>query len=273
MSHVSEEPHRRWMGVGRSSEADSRTAGRAAARAALTGAGPSLLVVFGSSGYDPGQLLAGVHDAAGEVPVIGCSTAGELAPDGSRDGTVVVAAVGGPGLSVSTAASDNITGRQRDAGAAVAACAADFDAADDPDNRVLILLTDGLAGEQEEILRGAYDVLGASIPLFGGGAAGGPGAPGTYQLHRHDVLYNGAVGASLISDGPIGIGVRHGWRKTGGPMIVTGSDAVRVLCLDDRPAVDAYLDRLGAPTAAYHDRAVFSRWALTRPLGIQRRGG
>jgi hypothetical protein len=291
------------MGVGRSSAPDSRAAGAEATRGALagsagragsadgagnagiagTGGGDAvLLVVFGAISYDPAALVAGVREVAGGVPVIGCSTHGEIAPDGPRDGTVVVTAFGGSGLSVSTAASENITGRQRDAGAEVAACAdAAAAGAGDGQHRVLILLTDGLARDQEEVLRGAYDVLGASVPLFGGAAADGRRMTGTYQIHgsvrsgvhSDDVLHNGVVAAAITSDGPIGIGVRHGWRKAGEAMIVTASTNGRVHHLDDKPALDVYLDRLGAPPEVYHDRAAFSRWTLTRPLGIQRRSG
>lgn len=264
------DPRRRWMGVGRSRHDNARSAGAEAARLALVGDEAKLLVVFGAIAYDPAELLAGIRDVADGVPVIGCSTHGEIAPDGPGDGTVVVTAFGGAGLTVSTTAADNISGRQRDAGAEVAACVADLD---EDQNRVLILLSDGLAREQEEILRGAYDVLGASVPLFGAASADGRRMTGTYQLHGNQVLGNGIVAAAIASDGPIGIGVRHGWRRVGDAMIVTRSANGRVQSLDDKPALDAYLDRLDAPADAYHDARVFNRWALTRPLGVQRRSG
>jgi hypothetical protein len=56
-------------------------------------------------------------------------------------------------------------------------------------------------------------------------------------------------------------------------MMVTGAGNGRVYTLDDRPALDVYLDRLGAPPEAYHDAAAFTAFALARPLGVQRRSG
>jgi hypothetical protein len=56
-------------------------------------------------------------------------------------------------------------------------------------------------------------------------------------------------------------------------MIVTSSAGGRVFTLDDRPAMDVYLDRLGAPADAYTDAAAFTRFALARPLGVRRRRG
>ncbi|GDY32709.1 FIST C-terminal domain-containing protein [Gandjariella thermophila] len=37
--------------------------------------------------------------------------------------------------------------------------------------------------------------------------------------------------------------------------------------------MDVYLERLGAPPEAYTDPAAFTRFALPRPLGVQRRSG
>src|SRR3712207_8351752 len=54
-------------------------------------------------------------------------------------------------------------------------------------------------------------------------------------------------------------------------MLVTGSDGNRVHTLDDEPALDVYLRRLGAPPEASTDPAAFTRFALTHPLGLSRR--
>src|SRR5215813_3197959 len=70
----------RWVRVAHSWDAAAGVAGASAARAALDGHDPKLLMVFASFGYDLPDLLAGVVEAAGDVPVIGCSTAGEIGP-------------------------------------------------------------------------------------------------------------------------------------------------------------------------------------------------
>jgi hypothetical protein len=260
----------RWMGVGRSSLSDSHAAGFEAAAAAVTGAHPRVLLVFGAISHDPQQLVRGVQAAAPGVPVIGCSTHGEIGPGGPSDDGVVVTALGGTGFSVTTAAARDIDGRQREAGAEVAECAV---TAEDRPYRVLLLLTDGLARDQETVLRGAYGVLGATVPLFGGAAGDGWRMSGTYQLHDGEVLTNGVVAACIASDAPIGIGISHGWRPAGEPMIVTESGLGRVYQLDDEPALDKYLERLGAPEEVYRDRTALQQFALSRPLGVQRRSG
>ena len=88
-----------------------------------------------------------------------------------------------------------------------------------------------------------------------------------------EVLSDAVVGAAIGSDAPFGIGVRHGWRRVGEPMLITKSVGNRVLTIDDQPALDAYLARLDAPAEAGADPAAFTRFALTHPLGLVRRGG
>jgi len=259
----------RWLSVGRSADPDSRRAGAEATRQAIQGEDPKILVVFGSADYDAAALIAGIRQAAPDVPIVGCSTRGEITPDGPADRAVVVTAIGGPGFTISTAFAEDAGSRQREAGDLVAQCAADV-----PDLRykVLFLLNDGFIRFQENILRGAYGVVGASVPLFGGSAAAKSPAE-CYQIHNDRVLHNSVVAMTIASDAPIGIGVRHGWHAVGDAMVVTHSDQARVFTLDNEPALDAYLHRLNAPPEAYRDPEAFSRWTLTRPLGVQRRSG
>jgi hypothetical protein len=263
----------RWLAVGQSADREGRAAGRAAAAAALQGDDPKLLVVFCSDRYDLAELCAGIEEAAGaDVPMIGCSTAGEISTSGPGDAGVVVTALGGPGFAVATAAADAAGGRLREAGAEVAECLSDVEGSG-KEHRVLLLLTDGLAGDQTEIVRGAYRVVGAAVPLVGGCAGDDLRMEATAQLHHGRVLRNAVVAAAIASDAPLGIGVRHGWRRVGDPMVVTRSEGNRVYALDDAPALHVYLRRLHAPPAAWMDSAAFTRFALTHPLGLSRRSG
>jgi hypothetical protein len=260
----------RWFGVGASPDRGSRAAGAAAAQRALQGPDPKLLIVFSSESHDLQELLAGVRESAADVPMLGCSTAGEIATTGPGEAGVVVIALGGEGYACATAASTGVAGRLREAGAEVAACTAKVN---DHPHRVLLLLTDGLAGDQQEVVRGAYGVVGAAVPLVGGCAGDDLKMKRTYQFHDGRVLQDAVVAAAIASDSPFGIGVQHGWRKVGEPMLVTGSSSNRVYSLDDQPALDVYLDRLGAPEPVRSDSAAFTRFAMTHPLGLSRRSG
>jgi hypothetical protein len=269
----------RWMGVGRSSHVDAAAAGAAAAREALQGPDPRLLVVFCSDSYDLPILVKSIAAEAPDVPLIGCSTAGELSVAGAgpdKDAAaggaaVVVTALGGRGFSIATRHAVSEDGASlRDAAFAAAGC---MDEVEPLPHAVLMVLSDGLAGDQEEVVRGAYRAVGATVPLVGGCAGDDLKMSRTFQFHGTEVMGHAVVAAAIASDAPLGIGVRHGWRRVGEPMVVTHSEGNRLFALDDRPALDAYLERLHAPAEAHTDPAAFTRFALTHPLGISRRNG
>jgi hypothetical protein len=259
----------RWLSVGSSVNRDARAAGREAARDALSGDDPKLVLVFCSDAYDVPVLLHAINECSGGVPLIGCSTAGEIATGGPGESSVVVTAIGGPGFSVTTTVSRGVSTRLREAGAEAASC---FNDLEERPHRVLLLLTDGLAGDQQEIVRGAYGVVGAAVPMVGGCAGDDLKMASTTQLYGEEVLQNAIVAAAIASDAPLGIGVRHGWRTVGDPMLVTKSSNNRVYSIDDRPALDVYLERLDAPAPAHTEAAAFTRYALTHPLGLAARG-
>jgi hypothetical protein len=267
----------RWIGVGRASAADaldpesaSTSLGVRALQQALAGRTPALIVVFASSELDLVSLTADLRAEVPDIiPVVGCTTAGEISTEGPSDGGVVVAAFGGADFSVAAAVAENVGAGLREAGAAVARAVSQLD---DREYRILLLLTDGLAGDQQEIVRGAYSVVGAGVPLVGGCAGDDQHMKTTNVFFNGQVLTNAIVGVAIGSTSPFGIGVRHGWRRVGEPILVTSSVGTTVLTLDDEPALDVYLKRLGAaPDLA--DPAAFARFAMTHPLGLSKRSG
>ena len=261
----------RWFGTGHSDLADARAAGRAATEAALSGRAHSkLLVVFASSRLDLNNLLAGVRSVDDQTPLIGCSTAGEISAAGPGDAGAVVLAIGGDGIDVTTGVARDVSSRLREAAAEAAAC---ITSVRPRRHQVLLVLSDGLAGDQQEVVRGAYSMCGAAIPLVGGCAGDDLRMVRTELLWNGEVLQDAIVAAALSSDSPMGIGVSHGWRRVGEPMLVTRSSGNRVYELDGEPALDVYLRRLGAPAEASTDPDAFTLFALTHPLGISRRAG
>ncbi len=258
----------RWVGVGRSADADDHEAGAAAAAEAIAGREAKLLVVFCSDAFDPERILAGIGAVAGDTPLVGCSTAGELTAGSAGDGSVVVTAIGGTGFDVATAAGRDASRGLRCAGASAAECLGRLD---ERGERVLMLLTDGRAGDQNEVIRGVHEVVGSGVPLAGGCAGDGVRMAGTFQLLDGEVLRDSVVAAAIRSDGPIGLGWSHGWRPVGEPVLVTRSDANRVVEIGDEPALDRYLDHFDAPAEVREDAEAFTKWARVHPLGLARR--
>ncbi|MCW2966431.1 MAG: hypothetical protein JWM71_203 [Solirubrobacteraceae bacterium] len=261
-------PEPRWVGVGRCESSGAADAATECIRAALAGRAAALVVMFASESLDLPTLVRRAGAEAGDAQLIGCSSSGEIATDGPGDAGVVAIAFGGEGFRVSTTAVSGIAQDARLAGAEAAACLGDV--ADAP-HRVLLLLTDGLAGDQQEIVRGAYSIAGAGVPLVGGCAGDDLRMAATFQFCGGEVMQDTIVAAAIGSDAPLGIGVRHGWGAVGEGMLVTSSGQNRVLTLDDQPALDVYCDILDVPAEARGDAEAFTRFALTHPLGMSRR--
>lgn len=261
-------PPDRWFRVGFCGGA--RAAGARAADDALVHDDPKLLIVFCSQAHDLRQLLGQIRERAGDVPLIGCTTAGQIATVGPSDASVVVTALGGKGFAVRTTVAVDASRNLREAGARVARGLPDR--ADLP-HKVMLLLSDGLSGDQQEIVRGAHGVLGAAVPLVGGCAGDDLKMSRTFQFYDDRVLTDSVVAAGIASNAPLGVGVRHGWRRIGEPMLVTSSRSSRVYTLDDRPALDVYLEQLGVTEPARPDQEGLARLALTHPFGLHRSSG
>jgi hypothetical protein len=263
-------PHR-WFGAGQSSAADAAKAGAEAAAEAI-GARPAKAVfVFCSVAYDLPELLAAVRAEAGpDAAIVGSTTMGELGNAGMTVGGLAVAALGGDGFTVHVRAA---TIDPHDPRAAGAEAAEALRGLHDP-NRVLILFCDGMSGRPNEVVRGAYSTAGAAWPLVGGFGADDRHFERTFQFcggaDGDEVRTGSVVGLALGSDGPIGIGMAHGWRRTEPPMIVTRSQGPHVYRLDDEPALDVLLRRNNFDGTADE---FFERGRALQPLGLSRRNG
>jgi hypothetical protein len=270
----------RWFRAGRSIATDARAAGREAASVAQASEPAKLLVVFSSASYDAGQVLEGVCSVTPhEVPGVGGTSMGELAGDGAgaEDPTVgpavVAAALGGDGFSVSTLVVPQASDNRREAGIASASVMKEIVA----DHKVMLMIVDGLTREQHELVRGAYSVLGASVPIVGGCSADNLEYQRTLQFHGTgagvDQLVDSIVAVGIGSTGPFGVGIGHGWEKDGEPMVVTRSEGGEVFLIDNEPALDVYLRYIGVERAVVEDAEKFKDVAFEHPLGLSRASG
>jgi len=258
----------------------SRRAGAEAAAAAQRDPSAKLLIVFCSIHYEAAEVLDGVCSVtADDVLVVGGTSMGEIARNGPGiedigiGAAVVVLALGGPGFTVKTSVVRQASADRRESGAAAASAIAGIDAP----HKALLMIVDGLTREQHELVRGAYSVLGASVPMVGGCSADDVQYVLTNQFHGTGAgverLVDSIVAVGLGSNASIGIGIAHGWVKQGEPMVVTSSDGGEVFLLDDEPAVDVYLRRFGADRSLLDDGDAFRAAVFEHPLGMSRRSG
>jgi hypothetical protein len=267
------------MGVGYSRDIDPLSAAHDACVTALAGRTPEagdLMILFPTIEYDHAALFDAAQEIAGPGQVVGCSAFSSFTHDTQVSRGTVAAFLPCGELSFGVAAVDGVGSDVYGAAREVAQLALD-QAGGEAEHSALMILSDGLVGDQREVVRGTYAVTGATVPLVGGAAANDQQLHVTIQSAGRKVMTNGLAAVWINSDKPLGVGMRHGWRPTGDPMIVTRADGNIVYELDGQPAVQAYLaQRMDRPLEANlsgEGEVTFSAATLDEPLGLGNVGG
>lgn len=279
MKGVGQAPVQRWFDVGSSTAEQAFQAGLEAAQTAQAGRHASLLVVFCSALYEAGEVLEGICSVApDDAIVVGATSMGELASCGTSAAvgvqpSVVIAALGGPGFVVRSKVVRQASDNRRDAGTSAAAVMDGVVA----EHKAMLMIIDGLTPERHELVRGAYSVLGATVPIVGGCSADSLTYSMTRQFHGTgkgvELLVDSVVSVGLGSNSPLGVGLDHGWEKHGEPMVVTSSEEGEVFLIDNEPALDVYLRCVGADRSLLEDKAKYREVAFDHPFGLSRGNG
>ncbi len=98
-----------------------------------------------------------------------------------------------------------------------------------------LILTDALAGHADELIEELTLKTGGSHQFFGGGAGDDANFQRTQVFVGTEIASDAAVALEIISEKPIGIGVRHGWSPATAPMRVTESRGAVLVSLNASP--------------------------------------
>lgn len=254
---------------------DDSVAGRRAVVAALEEVETvELVLLFVSGRRDPTAVLSGAS-AATVAPIVGCTTAGEIADDDAHMGTVVALALGGDGLEVAVGVGTGIGEDERAAGTEAAREVLDG-VGEEPIETTAISAVSGewrsyptvqllafgcgLAGDNQAVLAGVQDVVG-STAVVGGWAADDWSLEETYVFADGKVLTDAIVLACLSVDVRTGTCGRHGLTETEREFTVTAAEGPWVYELDGRPALEVY-------RGLYGKRATNPQFLLSKPLAI-----
>lgn len=262
------------FGVGHSADRDPVRAATETVGAAVAGrtvGAGDLVLVFPTVEYDPAVFFDTARSVAAPARVVGCSSFSSFTDQQQVDRGAVAALLPAGSLSFGVAGVDQVGSDIYGAARAVTERAQD-DAGGASQHAALLMFSDGLAGDQREVVRGSYAVTGSTVPLVGGAAAENQQLWTTYQYADGELMNNGLVAVWINSADPVGVGVRHGWHPTGEPMIVTRAEGNVVYELDGRPAVEPYLEQRAAnprDSNLHGEGAVsFSASMLDEPLGL-----
>lgn len=255
MAPVAKTPIREHV-AGSASAAGPRACAHAVERAiAELGREPGLVLVFPAADADPEAVATEAREAAPGVSVAGMTGTAAIGANGLVDtgcSAIAFSASLQAGVGASQRGDSRAAGRE-----ATAAALATIDGAA---HGIVLLFVDSEAGDQAEIVAGAYAVAGGTIPLAGGAAGGA-----RTRFADGRAFSDGVVAVAIGSSTPIGVGIAHGCVPRGAPSIVTRAEGPKVIQLDGRPAQDVYFERLGVDGAEVGDDE-FQALTMVHPL-------
>jgi hypothetical protein len=124
-----------------------------------------------------------------------------------------------------------------------------------------------MAGHQQHLLNGIYEVTGAAIPVVGGAAGDDFAFRETFIFEGDRVLRDAAAAVWIASERPLGVAAKHGYVAASLPMLVTHVDGLCVRQIAGRPALDVYREVLGDDGAALQPSA-YVALAQEHPFGV-----
>ncbi|MBN2548386.1 MAG: FIST C-terminal domain-containing protein [Anaerolineales bacterium] len=254
--------------VGQSFVTDGREAGAQAAQQALVQLGRARVAfawVLVSYAYPIQQVLAGIGDMLGDIPLIGFSTSAEITAAGRSKRSVVVALLGG----------ENVQGRAGwwpDFTPNNPACVQNMLKALQPDGEsgeILLAAADGISGDATQL----SEALAAAGYSMAGCLAGGEISQGrSYQAGGRQAGSGGL--ATMVLGGNIvaGVGLAHGWQQVGALSRITSAQGLWVRTIDEQPPSHLYARLFGYPADEWV-RPPLNGLVRLYPLAVQEKEG
>ncbi|WP_172456335.1 FIST signal transduction protein [Methanofervidicoccus sp. A16] len=226
---------------------------------------PDLTIVFASSDLDPNEVYREIKEKVGNSHIIGGTTAGEFssAVEKPQKGTVAVMTLKSPYLKVGVGVGEGISKNPFECGKeAISKAYASLK--DNPTASAVIsiafmkkkgldllkmkpfvniILPDGLAGVEEEFIKGIVSAVGCNQCIIGGSTGDDLKFKRTYQF-GNGVYTDAGVVATLSSALKIGTGYGHPFYPTDAGAVITKSKGRVVYELDGRPASEVMRDLL-----------------------------
>ena len=233
------------------------SAAEAVAELAIQLTQPDIGVIwfFCSSHYDRDQIAAAMRKAFGSTLVIGCTTSGEITPQGYKSGTIT-----GVSLGRSIARADAILIRNLgtfglnnllDAVRALNHRMELVAGASYASKTFATLFIDGMSGAEDGVLSALQTII-PDIPLFGGSAGDDLAFKESFVFAEGEFHSNSAVLAMVNSSLPFKVFKTQHFVASDRKMVITGADPVKriVTEINAEPAAQEFARRRGAACEA-----------------------
>jgi hypothetical protein len=212
--------------------------------------GLAMVLVFLSPCYDPHEFIAEIAGVLDHVPVFGCTTAGELAPKGWGDNSVVALGFGAEDFSIVARALPDLSNFRVEDGRRICTELRNESARCSPEaegqNCFGLLLIDGLCRREEAVMSAIYASLD-NIPVVGGSAGDGLRFEKTWVFYDGHAHSDAAILILLKTALPFRLFKCDNFEPTTTKMVVTEADVERrvVKEINAEPAAEEYSRAVG----------------------------
>lgn len=206
---------------------------------AFQGERPDALILFASPRYEFAALLRALDAACHPAVLVGSSSAGEFTSQSHGVGMACAVALRAPEMCFQATLG---RGLSKDSMKASRELTAGFRGISNPSfaYRTALVLTDALAGHADALVEHISALTGGIYKLFGGGAGGDDQFQGRAVFFGTEAVADAVVALEMLSNKVIGVGVRHGWSPTSGPLRVTEAEGTRVGSLNAVAAAEVF---------------------------------
>jgi hypothetical protein len=210
----------------------------------------SLVLVFVSPSYDLPAVAEALRRVFPDVPLAGCSSAGEITPEGYVSGGISALSLAGPDFAVACELIESLHDFNLQTGRDVVRRALDRVARARPQGRrdqiFAFALIDGLSGAEEGVVSALHGALD-EIPLFGGSAGDDLRFQRTFVLHDGVFRDNCALMVLVSTTHPFRVFKTEHFEATDRKMVVTQADPVHRIVseIDAEPAAVEYARQVG----------------------------
>ena len=227
---------------------------------------PDVVILFASPVYEHAILLQALKESCHPALMIGCSSAGEFTSTIQGEGLACAIALRSSDMRFALGVGRGLRTRCEDAAQEAVAA---FQGVSNHSYRFhsALVLTDALAGLADQLVESLTVLTGGTYQFFGGGAGDNGQFQATPVFYQTEVLSDAVVTLEILSNKPIGIGVRHGWQPASPAMRVTEANGMCLVSLNAMTAVEAFQEH-ARQTGQIFDPSIPLPFFLHNILGI-----
>ncbi|MFB6159013.1 MAG: FIST signal transduction protein [Candidatus Nanohalobium sp.] len=206
---------------------------------------PDFAFVFTSPEVDVRELNSAL-DSKLDCNYVGCTTAGEITPEGPKENTLTAMFVDREDIEFSISLREEIHDQPREKGQKIAEEV--MEDLDDEENNALFLLTSGVTRVKRpvgyKVLKGLSSVVPSEIPISGGSSGDNMNLKKTFQFANGKLMEGGAIAVSISTSLPVESVQAHGKDNAKATGVVTKSEGREIVEIGDRSAAEFYADAI-----------------------------